>query len=64
MNETIEEKHDYYEKHFRDGWKWRLGYMREVGPDEPRFDKAVAWVWKYIEELEKKLQNVSKQTEN
>jgi len=33
-------------------WKRDLAYIREVGPDEPRFDEAVQRVWDRCEELE------------
>ena len=33
-------------------WKRDLAYIREVGPDEPRFDAAVQRVWDRCEELE------------
>ena len=33
-------------------WKRDLGIVRELGPDTPAFDEAVARVWTRIEELE------------
>ena len=39
-------------------WKRDLAYIREVGPDEPRFDAAVQRVWDRCEELEAALRRV------
>ena len=36
-------------------WKRDLAYIREVGPDEPRFDAAVQRVWDRCEQLERTL---------
>ena len=40
-------------------WKRDLAYIREVGPDEPRFDAAVQRVWDRCEELEAALQEIA-----
>ncbi len=40
-------------------WKRDLGYIREVGPDEERFNAAVQRVWNRIEELETALREVT-----
>ena len=40
-------------------WKRDLAYIREVGPDEPRFDEAVQRVWDRCEELEAALREVA-----
>jgi len=34
-------------------WKRDLMYIREVGPDEPRFDAAVQHVWDELERVER-----------
>jgi len=39
-------------------WKRDLAYIREVGPDEPRFDAAVQRVWDRCEELEAALREI------
>jgi hypothetical protein len=39
-------------------WKRDLAYIREVGPDEPRFDEAVQRVWDRVEELEAALRQI------
>jgi len=33
-------------------WKRDLGIVRELGPDTPAFDEAVARVWTRLEEIE------------
>jgi hypothetical protein len=42
-------------------WKRDLAHIREVGPDEPRFDEAVQRVWDRIEELEAALREIAEQ---
>jgi len=44
-------------------WKRDLAYIREVGPDEPRFDEATAQVWEHIEELEAALREIDESLE-
>ena len=36
-------------------WKRDLAYIREVGPDEPRFDEAVQRVWDELEVGQKRV---------
>ena len=45
-------------------WKRDLAYIREVGPDEPRFDAAVQRVWDRCEELEADAMAWDKATRN
>jgi hypothetical protein len=45
-------------------WKRDLAYIREVGPDEPRFDEAVQRVWDRCEELEADAMAWDKATRN
>src|SRR6185503_12244061 len=39
-------------------WKRDLGIVRELGPDEPRFDAAVARVWADLEAREREIEQL------